>query len=89
VKKQRAPVLRNSTTFQQPWDSLGSRLIESAQGNLLYTQEARGSSPLPPSIEADVHLVKIKCRSLCSELIPFRSACRFFRGYGTYKKVCI
>jgi len=37
VKKQRAPALSDSTTFQQLWDTLGSKLIESAQGNMLYT----------------------------------------------------
>jgi len=48
--KQRTPALPNSPTFQQLWDALGSRLIETAQGNLFYTQEVRGSSPLPPTI---------------------------------------
>jgi len=49
VKKQRAPALPDSATFRQLWDALGSKLIESAQGNLLYTQGVRGSSPLPPT----------------------------------------
>jgi len=35
--KQRAPALPDSPTFQQFWDALGSRLIETAQGDLLYT----------------------------------------------------
>jgi len=48
--KQRAPVLPNFPTFQQLWDALGSRLIETAQGHMSYTQEVRGSSPLPPTI---------------------------------------
>ena len=48
--KQRAPALPDSPTFQQLWDALGSKLIETAQGRLLYTQEVRGSSPLPPTI---------------------------------------
>ena len=48
--KQRAPALSDSATFQQLWDALGSKLIESAEGNLLYTQGVRGSSPLPPTI---------------------------------------
>ena len=52
MKKQRAPALPDSTTFQQLWDALGSKLIETAQGNLLYTQEVRGSSPLLPTTEA-------------------------------------
>lgn len=43
--KQRAPALPDSTTFQQLWDALGSRLIETSQGNLLYTQGVRSSSP--------------------------------------------
>jgi len=47
--KQRAPALPDSPTFQQLWDALGSKLIETAQGHLLYTQEVRGSSPLPPT----------------------------------------
>ena len=48
--KQRAPALPDSPTFQQLWDALGSRLIETAQGHMLYTQGVRGSSPLPPTI---------------------------------------
>ena len=37
--KQRAPALPDSTTFQQLWDALGSRLVETAQGHMLYTQD--------------------------------------------------
>jgi hypothetical protein len=48
--KQRAPALSNSPTFQQLWDALGSKLLESAQEHPLYTQGVRGSSPLPPTI---------------------------------------
>ena len=40
MKKRGAPALPDSTTFQQLWDTLGSKLIKSAQGNLLYTQGA-------------------------------------------------
>ena len=47
--KQRAPALPDSPTFQQLWDTLGSKLIESAQEHLLYTQEVTGSSPVPPT----------------------------------------
>jgi hypothetical protein len=47
--KQRAPALPNSPTFQQLWDTLGSKLIEAAQEHLLYTQEVRGSSSLLPT----------------------------------------
>jgi hypothetical protein len=36
--KQRAPALSDSATFQQLWDALGLKLIESAQGHLLYTR---------------------------------------------------
>ena len=50
MKKQRAPALPDSTTFQQLRDAPGSRLIESAQEHLLYTQGVSGSSPLPPTI---------------------------------------
>jgi len=35
---KRAPALSDSATFQQLWDALGSKLIESAQGHLLYTR---------------------------------------------------
>ncbi len=48
--KQRAPALPDSPTFQQLWEALGSKLIESTQEHLLYTQGVRGSSPLPPTI---------------------------------------
>ena len=48
--KQRAPALPDFTTFQQLWDTLGSKLVETAQEHLLYTQEVIGSSPLPPTI---------------------------------------
>ena len=47
--KQRAPALPDSPTFQQLWDALGSKLIETAQGHMLHTQGVRGSSPLPPT----------------------------------------
>ena len=47
--KQRAPALPDSPTSQQLWDALGSRLIETAQGHMSYTQEVTGSSPLPPT----------------------------------------
>ena len=47
MAKQRAPALPDSPTFQQLWDALGSKLIDAAQGHLLYTQGVRGSSPLP------------------------------------------
>ena len=48
--KQRAPALSNSPTFQQLWDALVLKLIETAQGHMLYKQGVRGSSPLPPII---------------------------------------
>ncbi len=35
--KKRAPALPDSPTFQQLWDVLGSRLIETAEGHMLYT----------------------------------------------------
>jgi len=48
--KQRAPALPVSPTFQQLWDALGSKLIETAQGHMLYTQGVTGSSPVLPTI---------------------------------------
>ena len=48
--KQRPPALPDSATFQQLWDALGSKLIETARGNLLYTQGVTGSSPVSPTI---------------------------------------
>ena len=51
MKNQKgAPALSNSPTPQQLWDILGAKLIEATEGRLLYTQEVRGSSPLPPTI---------------------------------------
>ena len=47
--KKGAPALTNSPNFQQLWDALGSKLIETAQEHLLYTQGVRGSSPLLPT----------------------------------------
>jgi len=38
--KQRAPALPDSTTFQQLWDALGSKLIEASRERLLYTLES-------------------------------------------------
>jgi len=49
--KRRAPALPDSTTFQQLWEALGSKLAETAQGHLLYTQEVTGSIPVLPTIE--------------------------------------
>ncbi len=56
MMKQRAPALPDYTTFQQLWDALGSKLIETVQGNLLYTQGVRGSD-----FSTD-HLIGIKPR---------------------------
>ncbi len=49
-KNNEPPALPDFTTFQQLWDALGSRLIKSTQGHMLYTQGVRGSSPLSPTI---------------------------------------
>jgi len=59
--KQRAPVLSNSPTFQQLWEALGSKLIETAQGHLLYTQGVRGSSPLPPTMFDRFRTTRPRC----------------------------
>jgi hypothetical protein len=47
MKKQRAPALSNSTTFQQLWDALGSKLIESTRERLLHALEVTDSSFVP------------------------------------------
>ena len=49
-KNNGPPASPDSATFRQLWDALGSKLIETAQRNLLYTQGVRGSSPLLPTI---------------------------------------
>jgi len=43
--KERATALPNSATFQQLWDALGSRLIETAQGQMPSKQRVVGSNP--------------------------------------------
>ncbi len=50
--KQRAPALPDSPTFQQLWDALGSKLLESTREHLLYTQGGRGSSPTRGAIQS-------------------------------------
>ena len=50
MTKQRAPALPDSTTFQQLWDALGSKLIEAAQGNLTFNQVVAGSRPARPTL---------------------------------------
>ena len=47
--KREASALSKTTTFHQLWEALGSKLIESLDGRLLYTQGVRGSSPLSPT----------------------------------------
>jgi len=47
--RERAPDYRNSTTFQQLWDALGSKLIETAQGHLTFNQGVAGSRPARPT----------------------------------------
>ncbi len=36
-KNNGLPALPDSATFQQLWDALGSKLVETAHGHLLYT----------------------------------------------------
>jgi len=55
--KERVTVLPNSPTFQQLWDALASKLIEATQGQLSYTQEVRGSTPLPPTMKVSSPLI--------------------------------
>ena len=47
--KKRAPALPDLPNFHQLWDALGSKLIDAAQENLLYTQGGRGSSTHHPT----------------------------------------
>jgi len=49
MKKERAPDLSNSATFQQLWDALGSKLREAAQGSLTFNQGVTGSRPVRPT----------------------------------------
>ena len=53
-KNNGPPALSDSATFRQLWDALGSKLIETAQEHLLYTQGVSGSSPLPPTITTSI-----------------------------------
>jgi len=48
-KNNGPPASPDSATFRQLWDTLGSRLEESARGHLRYTQGVVGSSPTPPT----------------------------------------
>ena len=41
MTKERTTALPDSVNFHQLWDALGSKLIETAQRNLLYTLVAR------------------------------------------------
>ena len=50
-KNNGPPASPDSATFQQLWYALGSKLIETARGNLLYTQGVTSSSLVPPTIE--------------------------------------
>ena len=43
--KQRATALANSPTLLQLWEALGSKLIETAEGQLPSKQRVVGSSP--------------------------------------------
>ena len=44
MAKQRATALSNSATFQQLWDALGSKLMETAQEQLPSKQWVESSS---------------------------------------------
>ena len=65
MKKQRAPALPDSASFQQLWDALGSGLIESTREYLLYTQRISGSSPLPPPANRTRTLLKLTISHIC------------------------
>jgi len=47
--EERVPDYHNSTSFQQLWDALGSKLIEAAQGSLTFNQGVTGSRPVRPT----------------------------------------
>ncbi len=47
--EERVPDCHNSTSFQQLWDALGSKLIEAAQGSLTFNQGVTGSRPVRPT----------------------------------------
>ena len=46
---QGVPDYHNSVTFQRLWDTLGSKLIEAAQGHLIFNQSVTGSRPARPT----------------------------------------
>ena len=45
------PDYHDSPTFQQLWDALGSKLIETARGHLTFNQGVTGSRPVRPRYE--------------------------------------
>jgi hypothetical protein len=47
---ERVPDYHDSPTFQQLWDTLGSKLINAAQGHLTFNQGVAGSRPARPTI---------------------------------------
>lgn len=68
--KQRAPALPNSPELQQLWEAFCSKLAETAQGNLLYTQGVTGSSPVPPTkVHSSYRIVHYRYRRVIT-LLP-------------------
>ena len=47
--KERVPDYQKSTSFEQLWDTLGSKLIAAAQGSLTFNQGVAGSRPARPT----------------------------------------
>jgi len=56
--EERVPDYHNSTSFQQLWDALGSKLIEAAQGSLTFNQGVTGSRPVRPTKVSKPTLLK-------------------------------
>jgi len=54
--KQGATALPNSPTLSQLWEALGSKLIETAEGQLPSKQRVVGSNPSRDATEKNMNL---------------------------------